>query len=119
MTSLKKDKVDNTSDNKVENVVLKPITIRVSSKYGDEEFIDVETFHDVPLAQVGTSMKVRIAVTKWEPCDIHVNVSVPTYVEEIDNAIIFAEEKCKEHLVPVFKKLAAEKRENIKKGKYE
>jgi hypothetical protein len=69
--------------------------------YQDEaETVEVYTFEDIPTATVS----VRAGITKnlgdFNSASIQVSVTLPTFVEQIDDAAAYANQKVEEYIAP-------------------
>lgn len=73
----------------------KTVTAKYGRKEGSvQEKIEVEAFEDVALADVSVKKGLTINLGDFNSARIDVMVSLPTYVEEIEEAIERASEIC-------------------------
>lgn len=66
----------------------------------ENEMIEVRTFAGVPTATVSMTAGLTKNMGDFNSCRIEVSVSLPTYVEEIDEAASYASGKIDEIMAP-------------------
>jgi hypothetical protein len=69
--------------------------------YSDEsDMIEVKTFDDVPTATVSVRGGMTKNLGSYNSATVQISVTVPTYLEELDEAAAFAMNKVEEYLTP-------------------
>lgn len=62
--------------------------------------LEVRTFNDVPTATVNFAAGIKRNMGDFNSAEVRVSITVPTYLEEIDDAFAYTAEKVDQYLQP-------------------
>lgn len=89
-----------------ETVTVNRVYAEVKKRKSQEVFsdedrkVEVRTFEGIPTATVSVRAGLKKNLGDFNSADVNVTVTVPTYLEEINEAIEYASEKVDETLAP-------------------